>query len=143
MYMSCLWQQFQDEILHRKIFTKKAPDIFWIQVQDINISDLFYKIQNLKKWKIKAVVPFLPTYLKLYSPFWRKNPDVVSSECLDLWGLLHWYKKIKVIFSFVMCHVSPVTCHISHVLLCLLPQLSNIRHNDFHLSSQYPLLDSE
>ena len=33
----------------KKTFTKKAPDIFCIQVQDLNVSNNFYKIQNLKK----------------------------------------------------------------------------------------------
>ena len=49
LYMPCLWLQFQDEMLHKKTFTKKTPDTSWIQVQDFNISDFFYKIQNLKK----------------------------------------------------------------------------------------------
>ena len=49
LYMSCLWQQFQEEMLHKKTFTKKAPNIFCIQVQDVNHSDIFYKIQTLKK----------------------------------------------------------------------------------------------
>ena len=33
-----------------------------------SISDIFYKIQNVKKLKIKAVVPFLPQNFKLHSP---------------------------------------------------------------------------
>ena len=32
-------------MLYKKTFTKKAPDIFCIQVKDFNISDIFYKIQ--------------------------------------------------------------------------------------------------
>ena len=47
--MSCLWKEFEDEILHKKTFTKKTPDIFCMQVQDLNVSDIFYKIQCLKK----------------------------------------------------------------------------------------------
>ena len=49
---------------------KKALGIFWFQVQDFNISGIFffYKIQLLKRWKMKAVVPFLPRYLILHSP---------------------------------------------------------------------------
>ena len=54
-------------MLHKKTFTKKAPDIFGIQVRDFSILDIFYKIQNLKKWKMKAVVSFLPRNLKLHS----------------------------------------------------------------------------
>ena len=60
-------------MLHKKTFTKKAPDIFCIQVQDLYISDVFYKIQNLKKWQMKAVVPFLPRNLKLHSPWWCRQ----------------------------------------------------------------------
>ena len=45
---------------------KKTLDIFCFQVQDFNI---FYRVQNLKKWQIKAVVPFLPKNPKLHSPF--------------------------------------------------------------------------
>ena len=55
-------------MLNKKTFTKTAPHILCIQVQDFNISDIFYKIQNLKKWKMKAVVPFCPRNLKLHSP---------------------------------------------------------------------------
>ena len=47
LYMPCLWVQFKDKILHKKTFTKKAPVIFWIQVQDFNISDIIYIMQNL------------------------------------------------------------------------------------------------
>ena len=67
-FMSCLWNEFEDEILHKKTFTKKAPDIFCMQVQDFNVSDIFYKIQCLKKWQMKAEVPFLQRNLKLHSP---------------------------------------------------------------------------
>ena len=44
---------------------------FWFQVQDFNISNIFYKIQNLKSrnGKMKAVVSFLPRNLKLHGPF--------------------------------------------------------------------------
>ena len=52
----------------RNYLQKKAPDIFCFQVQDFNISNIFYTIQNLKKWKMKSVVPFLPRNLKLHSP---------------------------------------------------------------------------
>ena len=48
---------------------KKAPNILYIQVQNFNISDIFYKIQNLKKGKMKAVVLFLSRNLKLHSPW--------------------------------------------------------------------------
>ena len=36
LYMSCLWQQFQDEMLHTKKSAKKAPGIFLNQFQDIH-----------------------------------------------------------------------------------------------------------
>ena len=49
--------------------TKKTLDNFGFQVKNFNISDIFYKMQNLKKWKIKAVVPFLPRNLKLHIPW--------------------------------------------------------------------------
>ena len=41
----------RDYMLHKKTFTKKAPNFFCIQVQDFNISHIFDKIQNLKKRK--------------------------------------------------------------------------------------------
>ena len=41
--------EVQDEILHEETFTKKTPDIFCIQIHNLNISDIFYKIKNLKK----------------------------------------------------------------------------------------------
>ena len=56
-------------MFHKKKLTKKTPDFFLrIQGQDFHISDIFYKIQNLKKWKMKAVVPFLQRNLKFHSP---------------------------------------------------------------------------
>ena len=55
-------------MLHKKAFTKTAHDLFCIQVQDFNISGIFYKIQNLKKWKINAVVLFLWKNIKIHSP---------------------------------------------------------------------------
>ena len=53
LYMPCLWLQFQDKMLHKKTFRKKAPDICWIQVWDFNISDIFYKSKTSRngKWK--------------------------------------------------------------------------------------------
>ena len=32
LYMPCLWLQFQDEMLHKKTLTKKAPYNFRIQL---------------------------------------------------------------------------------------------------------------
>ena len=54
--MSCLWKQFPDEMLHHKTFAKKAPHFFWFQVGDLNISDIFYKIQNIKWWPVFPVI---------------------------------------------------------------------------------------
>ena len=44
--MSCLWKLFPDEMFHHKTSAKKAPNLFWFQVWDLNISDIFYKILN-------------------------------------------------------------------------------------------------
>ena len=66
---------FLDEMLHHKTFTKKSLDIFCFQVQDFNISDIFYKMQILKKLRMKAVVPFLPRNLKLHSPYTDYTTD--------------------------------------------------------------------
>ena len=55
-------------MLHKKTCRKIASDILCIEVQEFNTSDIFCKIQNLKKLKMKAVVPFLPKNLKLHSP---------------------------------------------------------------------------
>ena len=52
---------------------KKSTWFFWFHVQYINISDIFYKMPNLKKWLIKAVVPFLPRNLKLHNPLKKLN----------------------------------------------------------------------
>ena len=64
----------------RKHLPKKAPKFFFIHVQDFNISDMFYKIQNLKKKRkiMKAVIPFLPINFKLHSTFKFK----VSQFCI-------------------------------------------------------------
>ena len=34
------------EMFHQKTIAKKAPKIGWFQVEVLNISDIFYKIQN-------------------------------------------------------------------------------------------------
>ena len=44
--MSCLCKQFPDEMLHQKTLAKKATFIFWFQVGDLKISDIFYKRQT-------------------------------------------------------------------------------------------------
>ena len=46
---------------------QKSPNMFWIQSPNFSISDIFYKVQNLKQFIMKAVVPFLPRRLKLNS----------------------------------------------------------------------------
>ena len=54
--MSSLWKQFPNEMLHEKTFAKKAPNFFWFQVGDLNISDIFYKVQNLYLWPVFPVI---------------------------------------------------------------------------------------
>ena len=50
LYMSCVWKQFQDEMLHQKKIAKDPLDFFWFKAGDFNISDIFYKIKkNLNK----------------------------------------------------------------------------------------------
>ena len=44
--MSCLWKQFLDKMLYQKTFAKKHQIFFCFQFGDLNISDIFYKIQN-------------------------------------------------------------------------------------------------
>ena len=61
--MSCLWKQFPDEILHQKTL-KKTPHLFWFKVGDINISDIFYKIQNFNRLPVFPVITHW-TYTRL------------------------------------------------------------------------------
>ena len=44
-HMSCLWKQSPDEMFHQKTFAK-TPYFVWFQVEDLNISDIFYRTQN-------------------------------------------------------------------------------------------------
>ena len=46
--VSHLWKNFQDEIVHQRTFTKKAPNFFWLLVEDIKIPYTLYKIQNFQ-----------------------------------------------------------------------------------------------
>ena len=78
LHMSCFWYQFQDEMFTRKPF-KKAVYIFWIQVGDFNISEIFLKIPNLKKWKMKAVLPFLPRNPNIHSACVRRQRRIRKS----------------------------------------------------------------
>ena len=105
-------------MLRLKTFTKKALDIFWFQVQDFNNSDIFYKIQNLKKWQIKAVVPFLPRNLKLHSPChfreaiqlkkrfllnvvqkWKVTSSIVKRTKLLFFFDLNWHKIVRFAYK--------------------------------------------
>ena len=56
MYMSCLWKQFLDEMVHQKILGNKSTNFFWFQVRDLNISDIFYKSQNFNGWPVCPVI---------------------------------------------------------------------------------------
>ena len=42
--MSHLWNKVQDEMVDEKTFTKKAWTLFWFQVKDNKIPDIFNKI---------------------------------------------------------------------------------------------------
>ena len=46
--VSHLWKKFQDEIVHQRTFTKKAPKFVWLLVKDMKIPYIFYKIQNFQ-----------------------------------------------------------------------------------------------
>ena len=64
----------------KKYFTKKIIwRFFGFHVQDFIISEIFYKIQNLNKWILKAVVSFLPRNLKKVLRFFVK----LSGNCLE------------------------------------------------------------
>ena len=57
--VSWLWKEFQDEVVHQKTLTKKAPDLFWFLFVYFNISDIF--LQNLKfKLMTGFPVPAIP-----------------------------------------------------------------------------------
>ena len=76
LYMSCLWKQFLDEILHQKTLGKKASHFCWFQVWDLNILDIFYKIQNFNYWTVCPVIThwtytwLSPWALKEFSGIW-------------------------------------------------------------------------
>ena len=46
LVMSHLWKTFQGEMVHGKTYANKAHNFFWFPVWDIEISDIFYKIQK-------------------------------------------------------------------------------------------------
>ena len=79
LYMSCLWKQFMDEMLHQKTLAKKAPIVFGFQVWDLNISDIFYKSQKFNWWPVCPVITHW-TYTCL-SP-WAMCPWQIS--CLRI-----------------------------------------------------------
>ena len=47
---------------------KKGTYFFWFLVGDFDISNIFYKIQNLNSWPVFPVVPLLRKILKAISP---------------------------------------------------------------------------
>ena len=69
--MSCLWKQFQDEMLDQKTFTKNT--FFCSQFKILSCSTYFF-LQNSQPLQMKSerVVSFLPKNLKLHSP-WVKT----------------------------------------------------------------------
>ena len=48
---------------------KKASNFCCFPIEDINISNIFYKIQNLNLWKKISVVPLLRRIQKALSPY--------------------------------------------------------------------------
>ena len=86
LYMSCLWKQFPDEMVHQKTLAKKAPIFFWFQVWDLTILGSFYKSQNFN-WR--PVCPVLThwTYTCL-------SPWALWS-CDMLWNVLSIIKSIQ------------------------------------------------
>ena len=54
--------------------------IFLFQVQHFRISDIFYKMQNIKKLQKKAVVPFLQINLKWANILWLTDTFVYLFE---------------------------------------------------------------
>ena len=73
-------ENFQDEIVNEKTFTKQTPNFFGLLVEDIKILDIFYKIQNFLGTLWASIIT---TYLiKLLStgPF-RKKITFWQTHC--------------------------------------------------------------
>ena len=68
-----------------------------------NISDIFYKMQNIKKRQMKAVFPFLPRNLKLHSPY-------VQGFDTQLY-------QTQSAHPFVQNHCTAITLHITNYIL--------------------------
>ena len=85
--MSCLWKKFVDEMLHWKIFPKKHL------VGDQNISDIFYKFQNLNGWPVFQVIThwtytcLSPLALRLWRLIWPKKSLKYETSLLLQLGL--------------------------------------------------------
>ena len=124
--MSCLWKQFPDAIVHQKTLAKKAPIFFWFQVGDLNISDSFYKPQNLNWWPVCPVITYW-TYTCL-------SPWALRS---DLWNtgraIIH-YKKAG---SVGWCWKALIRR--KNNLVCI---WTPIYHTTFHLGEPRPMLFS-
>ena len=57
---------------------QKSTWLVFFLVGELNILNNFYKIQNLSKWKLKQVVPFLPKNLELHNPCEEKGWKIVT-----------------------------------------------------------------
>ena len=83
--MSCLWKQFPDEMLHKKTLPKKAPNFFWFQVGDLNISDIFEKIQNFNRLTVFPVIThWTYTHISPWALWICFFKDVVSLTFMNL-----------------------------------------------------------
>ena len=54
--MSNVWNVFQEKLKNNQILTKKTCQILWYPVKAINISDMFYQIQNFLRASWASII---------------------------------------------------------------------------------------
>ena len=102
LYMSCLWKQFPDEMIHQKTLEKKAPIFFWFKFGDRKIWDIFYKCQNFNWWPVYPVIThwtytFLSPWALLLVPAKHPQPGSRNLFLFFLWTLsARWKFLIKL-----------------------------------------------
>ena len=85
--MSNVWNIFQEKLENNQTLTKKALKCLWYPVEDINISDVFYQIQNFLRASWASIITTNGINFLMARPF-------KSSSLHYLKPRLYYLKKI-------------------------------------------------
>ena len=86
--VSNVWRDYQKEVESQNTY-KTATNFFCFLGKDINISDIFYQIQNLTPGTVFPVVLLLGRILKALSPTWLVHKVQICSNISSIKTIPH------------------------------------------------------